>query len=94
MSSLQPLGENIVARPVEAKRETASGIVLPDSAKEGSKQAEVIAVGKEVKEISPGDVIIYKEFAAHQVKLDGQDYLIIPAADVLAVVVESAKLRK
>ncbi len=93
MVSLQPLGENLVAEPLEAEKKTASGIVLPDSAKEQSKQAKVVAVGKEVKEISPGDVIIYKDFSANSVKVEGKEYLIISAPDVLAVVVESASLK-
>ncbi len=93
MRSLQPLADNIVVKPLKTGSKTASGIVLPDSAKEKSKQAEVVAVGKEAKEVSPGDVIIYKDFAGNEIKIDGQEYLVVSIADVLAVVVESSSLK-
>ncbi|QQS26996.1 co-chaperone GroES [bacterium] len=84
--NLQPLADRIVMEQLDAEEKTASGIVLPDSAKEKPKMAKVLAVGKEVKEVKTGDTVLYKSYGPDDVKVDGKDYLIGKEEDLLAVV--------
>lgn len=81
---LKPLGDRVVAVAEEAKNKTASGLYLPDNAKEKSKVAKVVAVGKEAKTVKNGDKIIYKEYSTTEVKIDGTEYIILKEEDVLA----------
>ena len=83
---LQPLADRLVAKPLEAQAKTSSGFYVPDSAKEKPQMGEVTAVGKEVKEIKIGDKIVYSQYKPDQVKVDGDDLLIMKEEDVLAVV--------
>ncbi len=84
--NLQPLADRIVMEQLDAEEKTASGIVLPDSAKEKPKMAKVLAVGKEVKEVKAGDTVLYKSYGPDDVKVDGEEYLIAKEEDLLAVV--------
>ena len=86
MSKVHPLGDRVVAEPLEAAEKTSSGLYLPSDAKEKQQMAKVVAVGKEVKEVKVGDTILYKEFSAENPKVNGKDYVIIKEEDVLAVV--------
>lgn len=83
---INPLDDRIVAQQLEAQTKTASGLFLPDSAQEKPKVAKVVAVGANVKNVKVGDQIIYKEYSATDVKVDGQKYLIVKEEDVLATV--------
>ena len=91
---LVPLGDRVVLKQVEAEETTAAGIVLPGQAQEKPQQAEVIAVGpggvvngKEVKmEVEVGNTVIYSKYAGTEVKLDGEEYIIVRQSDILAVV--------
>jgi chaperonin GroES len=83
---LNPIGARVVAQAIEAESKTASGLYLPEAAKEKSKIAEVKAVGAEVKDIKIGDKIVYKEYSTTELKLDGVEYIIVKAEDVLATV--------
>lgn len=83
---ISPLGDNIVAKTVEAATKTASGLYIPDSASEKPKVAEVVAVGKLVKEVKVGDKIIYESYSNTDVKVDGQEYTIVKEEKVLATV--------
>lgn len=82
---ITPLAARIVAIRQEAENKTASGLYLPDGAKEKPVVAKVVAVGKDVKEVKKGDFIVYKEYAPTEVKVKDQEYLIIKEEDVLAV---------
>lgn len=84
---LQPLADRIVAKPVEAEAKTASGLLLAENAKEKPQLAEVLAVGKDVKEVKVGDKIVHSEgeYSNKRFKDDGQEYLIVKEEDVLAV---------
>ena len=92
--NLKPLGDRVVLKQLEAEETTKSGIVLPGQAQEKPQQAEVIAVGpggvvdgKEVKmEVKTGDKVIYSKYAGTEVKLDGEEYIIVKQNDILAVV--------
>ena len=91
---LVPLGDRVVLKQLEAEETTKSGIVLPGQAQEKPQQAEVIAVGpggmvdgKEVKmEVVVGNKVIYSKYAGTEVKLDGEEYIIVKQNDILAIV--------
>ena len=83
---LQPLADRVVAKNVEAEAKSASGILLPDSAKEKPQMGEVLAVGKDVKEIKDGDRILYSKYGPTEVKVEGEELLILKEEDILAVV--------
>lgn len=91
---LVPLGDRVVLKQIAAEEVTGSGIVLPGSAQEKPQQAQVIAVGpgtvvdgKEVKmEVKVDDAVIYSKYAGTEVKLDGEEYIIVKQSDILAVV--------
>ena len=91
---LVPVGDRVVLKHLEAEEKTKSGIVLAGAAKEKPQEAEVIAVGpggmvdgKEVKmEVAVGAKVIYQKYAGTEVKLDGEEYVIVKQSDILAVV--------
>ncbi len=93
--SIKPLEDRIVIRQVEAEQTTASGLVIPDTAKEKPQEGEVIAVGpgrvddkgnRIPVDVKVGDVVIYSRYGGTEVKYDGEEYLILSARDILAVV--------
>lgn len=83
---INPLSDWIVAEAKETEAKTASGLYLPEDAKEKSKIAKVLATGKTVKNLKKGDQILYKEFSTTDVKLDGKDYILVKESDVLATI--------
>lgn len=91
---VKPLGDRVVIKSIEAVETTASGIVLPGSAKEKPQMAEVLAVGpggmvdgKEIAmHVAVGDKVIYSKYAGTEVKMDGQELIIVRQADILAIV--------
>ena len=93
--SIKPLEDRIVIRQVEAEQTTASGLVIPDIAKEKPQEGEVIAVGpgrvddngnRIPVDVKVGDVVIYSRYGGTEVKYDGQEFQILSSRDVLAVV--------
>lgn len=94
---VKPLGDHIVVRRLEAEDRTRGGIVLPDSAKEKPKQAEVVAVGDGAMtedgtrlpmRVKKGDRIVFTTYAGHEVKLEGEELLIMREEDVLGIIKE------
>ena len=91
---LNPTSDNVVVKMTEVEETTASGIILAGTAKEKPQIAEVVAVGpggivegKEVKmEVKTGDKVIMRQYSGTTVKLDGEEYIIIKQADILAIV--------
>jgi chaperonin GroES len=81
---LKPLGDRVVAQVEVASNKTASGLYLPDSAKEKSKVAKVVAVGGAVKDVKIGDKIVYKEYSTTEVKVEKEEFIIVKEEDVLA----------
>jgi len=81
---IKPLADRVVAVRVEAQSKTASGLYLPDNAKEKPVVAKVEAVGPDVKGIKKGDKILYKEYSTTEIKIDGLEYLIVKEEDILA----------
>lgn len=81
---ISPLADRVVAVRAEAETKTASGLYLPDNAKEKPAFAVVKAVGPDVKGLKPGDKIVYREYGPTELKVNGQEYLIVKEEDVLA----------
>ena len=84
---LKPLGARALVKMSEREEQTASGIVLPDTAREKPQTAEVVAVGAsdEVK-VSAGDVVVLGKYSGTEVKIEGEDHLIVDSDDILGVV--------
>jgi chaperonin GroES len=93
---LQPLEDRIVVRPGKSEETTASGLVIPDTAKEKPQQGEVLAVGPGRRSdttgevlplgISTGDKVVYSKYGGTEITIDGEDLLILSSRDVLAIV--------
>ncbi len=86
VSPIKPLADRVVAVREEAQTKTASGIFLPDNAKEKPVLAQVVAVGPKVAQLKVGDKIVYKEYSTTELKIDGKEYLIVKEEDVLATI--------
>ncbi|MCV2395509.1 co-chaperone GroES [Actinotalea sp. M2MS4P-6] len=93
--SIKPLEDRVVVRPLEAEQTTASGLVIPDTAKEKPQEGEVVAVGpgrfddkgqRLPVDVSVGDKIIYSKYGGTEVKYAGEEFLILSARDILAIV--------
>ncbi|MFM1779675.1 MAG: co-chaperone GroES [Actinomycetota bacterium] len=94
--SIKPLEDRIVVRPVDAEQVTASGLVIPDTAKEKPQEAEVIAVGpgrfnedgdaRVPLDVKVGDRVIFSKYGGTELKYDGKEYLVLSARDVLAII--------
>ena len=84
----KPLGERALVKIVEREQTTESGIVLPDTAKEKPQTAEVVAVGEFENgvKVNQGDVIVFAKYSGTEITLDGEDYMILDADDILGVV--------
>lgn len=95
MASIKPLEDKIVVQASEAETTTASGLVIPDTAKEKPQEGKVLAVGpgrfddkgnRIQVDVQEGDVVIYSKYGGTEIKYNGEEYLILSARDVLAVV--------
>ena len=94
--TIKPLEDRILVQPLEAEQTTASGLVIPDTAKEKPQEGKVLAVGpgrfdddgaKRVPlDIAVGDVVIYSKYGGTEVKYNGEEYLVLSARDVLAII--------
>jgi len=93
--NLQPLEDRIVVKPDDAEATTASGLVIPDTAKEKPQQGEVLAVGGGRRsdsgevipmDVSAGDTVVYSKYGGTEITIEGDDLLILSARDVLAIV--------
>jgi chaperonin GroES len=94
-TKVKPLGENVLVRRVEAEEKTAGGILLPDTAKEKPKEGIVVAIGdgkllddgkRAPFTVSAGNRVIFSSYAGSEVRLDGEEYLLISENDILAIV--------
>jgi chaperonin GroES len=92
---LKPLEDRIVVQPLEAEQVTASGLVIPDTAKEKPQEGKVLAVGpgrfddkgaRVPVDVQVGDVVLYSKYGGTEVKYSGEEYLVLSARDVLAVI--------
>ena len=93
---LKPLGDRVLVKPVEEEETTASGLVIPDTAKEKPQKGKVLAVGdgnkrdddgKRIKlDVSKGDEVLYSKYGGTEITVDGEDLLVLRESDVLAIV--------
>jgi chaperonin GroES len=91
---IEPLEDRVIVRPLDAEQVTSSGLVIPDTAKEKPQEGEVLAVGpgrwdedgeKRIPvDVAAGDRVLYSKYAGTEVKIDGEELLVIPARDILA----------
>ncbi|OMP32657.1 co-chaperone GroES [Mangrovimonas sp. DI 80] len=88
--NIKPLADRVLIEPVEAETKTASGIIIPDTAKEKPQKGKVIAVGNGTKDepttVQVGEMVLYGKYAGTELKLEGKDYLIMRESDILAIV--------
>ena len=101
--NFRPLHDRVVVRRIEADEKTAGGIIIPDTAKEKPSQGEVIAVGPGGRDesgklipidIKAGDRVLFGKWSGTEVKIDGEDLLIMKESDILGIVEATGKLRK
>ena len=87
---IKPLADRVLIKPEEAVDKTASGIIIPDSAKEKPQKGTVVAAGPGTKdekmEVKVGDSVLYGKYSGTELDLDGKDYLIMKQSDILAVI--------
>ena len=86
---IQPLSDRVLIEPVAAETTTASGIIIPDSAKEKPQKGTVVAVGKGTKDepmtVKVGDLVLYGKYAGTELSVEGNDYLIMRESDIFAI---------
>ena len=90
-----PLGDRVLVKPLEAEAKTRGGIILPDTAKEKPHEGKVVAVGKgrvseegklQPLEVKAGDKVLYGKYSGTEIKVDGEDHLIVKEEDILAII--------
>jgi chaperonin GroES len=88
--NIKPLADRVLIEPLPAETTTSSGIIIPDNAKEKPQKGKVVAVGSGTKDekmtVKSGDTVLYGKYAGSELKLQGQDYLIMRESDILAIV--------
>jgi chaperonin GroES len=101
--NLKPLGDRVVVEPIEQEETTASGIILPETAKEKPQKGNVLAVGPGTRDdegdrieldVKVGDVVLFAKYAGTEFKVDGRKLLILRETDLLAIVEEDGKKKK
>lgn len=99
MTSIRPLHDRVIARRVDADEKTAGGIIIPDSAKEKPIQGEVLAVGPGGRDdsgriipmdVRVGDLVLFGKWAGTEVKLDGEDVLVLKESDIIGILDKNA----
>ena len=87
---IQPLSDRVLVEPQAAETKTASGLYIPDTAKEKPQQGKVVAVGKGNKDhemtVKVGDTVLYGKYSGSELKYEGKDYLIMKEDDILAII--------
>lgn len=103
MTSVRPLHDRVIARRLEGEEKTAGGIIIPDTAKEKPIQAEVLAVGPGARddagkaipmEVKVGDVVLFTKWGGTEIKIDGEDLLVLKETDIIGIVEKKASGKK
>jgi len=88
--NFKPLADRVLLEPIEAETKTASGIIIPDSAKEKPQEGTVVAVGNGKKDepmtVTVGNKVLYGKYSGTELKLDGKDYLIVKESDLFGII--------
>ena len=99
----RPLHDRVVVKRIDAEEKTAGGIIIPDSAKEKPQEGEVVAVGPGARDdvgkllepsVKPGERVLFGKWSGTEVKIDGEDLLIMKESDILGVIVQAEALKK
>jgi chaperonin GroES len=99
----RPLHDRVLVRRIDAEEKTAGGIIIPDTAKEKPQEGEIVAAGPGARneqgqllpiDVKPGDQVLFGKWSGTEVKIDGQDYLIMKESDLLGVVDNTGSARK
>ncbi|MGB5189060.1 co-chaperone GroES [Robiginitalea sp.] len=87
---IKPLADRVLVKPMAAETKTASGIIIPDTAKEKPQKGQVVAVGPGTKDedmtVKEGDTVLYGKYSGTELKFDGADYLMMRESDILAII--------
>lgn len=103
MTSIRPLHDRVIARRVDAEEKTAGGIIIPDTAKEKPIQGEVLAVGPGARDdsgrtmpmdVKVGDIVLFGKWAGTEVKLDGEEVLVLKESDIIGIVEKKSSGKK
>lgn len=90
MANIKPLADRVVVKPADAEEKTASGIIIPDTAKEKPQKGTVVAVGPGKKDepmtVKAGDSVLYGKYSGTEINIDGEDLLIMRESDILGIV--------
>ena len=88
--NIKPLADRVLVRPAEAEQKTASGIIIPDTAKEKPQRGEVLAVGKGTKDhemtVKVGDQVLYGKYSGTEIEIDGEKLMIMKESDIYAII--------
>ena len=84
--NFKPLGDRLLVKRVEEATTTASGIIIPDNAKEKPSRAKVIAIGEEVEGVNVDDTVVFGKYAGTELSLDAEEYLVLELSDILGVI--------
>jgi len=99
----RPLHDRVLVRRINAEEKTAGGIIIPDTAKEKPQEGEIVAAGPDARneqgqlipiDVKPGDRVLFGKWSGTEVKIDGQDYLIMKESDLLGVVDKTNSLKR
>jgi chaperonin GroES len=85
-TNIKPLGARVLVEKAEVEEKTASGIIIPDSAKESQNRGKVLAIGKDVEDVKVGDTVLYGKYNGTEIKENDKEYMIINSEDLLAIV--------
>ncbi len=100
--TFRPLHDRVVVRRIEAEQKSAGGIIIPDTAKEKPQEGEVLAVGPGTRddqgrliplEVKPGDIVLFGKWSGTEVKIDGEELLIMKESDIMGVLEKEAKAK-
>lgn len=84
--NFQPLGKRVLVKRVEEEAKTATGIIIPDNAKEKPLRGKIVAVSKELSEIKDGDEVLFAKYGGTEVKFNGEEFLVLNIDDVLGII--------
>jgi chaperonin GroES len=84
--NFKPLGDRLLVQRVEETNTTASGIIIPDNAKEKPSRAKVLAIGNDVEDINIDDIVVFGKYAGVELSLDSKEYLVLEVSDILGVI--------
>ncbi|RXJ86798.1 co-chaperone GroES [Arcobacter sp. CECT 8985] len=83
--NFKPLGERVLVKRTEVENKTASGIYIPDNAKEKPQTAKVLAIGSKVEDVKVGDTVVFEQFRGTELNLEGEEYLVLNVENIIGV---------